>query len=343
MASILVVCTGNVCRSPIAEGLLGAELGRRFGTEAPTVTSAGTMGWEGSDAMPESVIAAAEREVDIRSHIASRLTAEMANDADLIVCMAQEHRLLTVALAPEAAPRTFTLKEVVRLLEALPKPTGSLQDRVEAADELRRDGFEGNPPRRGRRRPAGVPHRHLPRDRLGARRLVWEAGDGPLRPGPGHRLDIRGAPVRVSLGCDHAGFALKELLKGFLESEGHEVLDFGTGSEEPVDYPRFCYAAAKAVADGRADRGIVLGGSGQGEQIAANKVPGVRAALANDLYLARLSREHNDANILSMGGRIVAPHLAKEIAKLWLATPFEGGRHAARLEQVSRIERGEEP
>jgi ribose 5-phosphate isomerase B len=143
------------------------------------------------------------------------------------------------------------------------------------------------------------------------------------------------------MGCDHAGFPLKETLMAFLKEEGHEVEDFGTDSEEMVDYPDFCAAAARAVVDGRADRGIVLGGSGQGEQLAANKVRGTRAALCNDLYLAELSRRHNDANVLAMGGRIVAVALAKEIVRLWLATPFEGGRHARRLEQVAEIERGE--
>jgi ribose 5-phosphate isomerase B len=145
----------------------------------------------------------------------------------------------------------------------------------------------------------------------------------------------------VALGADHAGFQLKEDLREFLESEGHEVLDCGTDSTEPVDYPRFSVAAARAVVEGRADRGIVLGGSGQGEQIAANKVDGVRASLCHDLYTARLSRQHNDANVLGMGARIVAPTLAMEIVRVWLATPFEGGRHLARLEQITAIEKGE--
>ncbi|MEX0743523.1 MAG: ribose 5-phosphate isomerase B [Actinomycetota bacterium] len=147
--------------------------------------------------------------------------------------------------------------------------------------------------------------------------------------------------MRIAMGCDHAGYPLKESLKAFLKEEGHEVEDLGTDSEEMVDYPDFCAAAARAVVDGRADRGIVLGGSGQGEQLAANKVRGTRAALCNDLYLAELSRRHNDANVLAIGGRIVAVALAKEIVRLWLATPFEGGRHARRLEQVAEIERGE--
>ena len=147
--------------------------------------------------------------------------------------------------------------------------------------------------------------------------------------------------MRVSMGSDHAGYRLKEELKTFLQTEGHEVLDVGTYSEETVDYPDFCAAAARAVIDGRADRAIVLGGSGQGEQVAANKVRGTRAALCNDMHLAQLSRRHNDANVLAMGGRIVATELAKEIVKLWLATPFDGGRHARRLEQIAEIERGE--
>jgi len=148
--------------------------------------------------------------------------------------------------------------------------------------------------------------------------------------------------VRVAIAADHAGYLLKEDLKEFLETEGHEVLDCGTDSTEPVDYPQFSAAAARAVIDGRADRGIVLGGSGQGEQIAANKVHGIRASLCNDLYTARLARQHNDANVLGMGARIVAPTLAMEIVRVWLATPFEGGRHVRRLEQITAIEQEED-
>ena len=148
--------------------------------------------------------------------------------------------------------------------------------------------------------------------------------------------------MRVALAADHAGYLLKEDLREFLESEGHEVLDCGTDSTEPVDYPQFSKAAARAVVEGRAERGIVLGGSGQGEQIAANKVHGIRASLCNDLYTARLARQHNDANVLGMGARIVAPTLAMEIVRVWLATPFEGGRHVRRLEQITAIEQEED-
>lgn len=145
--------------------------------------------------------------------------------------------------------------------------------------------------------------------------------------------------MRIAIGADHAGFPLKEHLKATLAKLGHRVDDLGTHSEASVDYPPICAAVARAVVAGKADRGIVLGGSGQGEQIAANKIRGIRAALCNDLYTARMSRQHNDANVLSIGGRIVAFHLADEIVALWLNTAYEGGRHQKRLDQIAEIEK----
>ena len=144
--------------------------------------------------------------------------------------------------------------------------------------------------------------------------------------------------MRVAIGADHAGYPLKAHFTATLGRLGHEVIDLGTHSEESVDYPPICAAVGRAVAAGEADRGIVLGGSGQGEQIAANKVHGVRAALCNDLYTARMSRMHNDANVLAIGARIVAAALADEILEVWLGTPFEGGRHQRRIDQITDIE-----
>lgn len=146
--------------------------------------------------------------------------------------------------------------------------------------------------------------------------------------------------MRIAIGADHAGFPLKEALIPTLREAGHEVIDLGTDSEEPVDYPIFCANAAREVVAGRADRAIVLGGSGQGEQIAANKVDGARAALCNDQYTARLAREHNDANVLAMGGRIVADDLARKIVEVFLNTPFAGGRHERRVAQLKDLEEG---
>ena len=145
--------------------------------------------------------------------------------------------------------------------------------------------------------------------------------------------------MRIAIGADHAGFPLKEHLVATLVRLGHTVDDRGTDSDAPVDYPPICAEVARRVSGGHADRGIVVGGSGQGEQMAANKVPGIRAALCNDLYTARLSREHNNANVLAMGARIVAFSMADEIVALWLLSSFEGGRHQRRVDQITEIER----
>lgn len=143
---------------------------------------------------------------------------------------------------------------------------------------------------------------------------------------------------RIAIGSDHAGYELKVHLVTYLAAGGHEVDDQGTWSTEPVDYPAICAGVGRTVRDGGADFGIVLGGSGQGEQLAANKVRGVRAALCNDLYTARMARAHNDANVLSIGGRIVGVGLAEEIVTTFLSTPFDGGRHARRVDQIRQLE-----
>ncbi|MEJ7799487.1 MAG: ribose 5-phosphate isomerase B [Ilumatobacter sp.] len=145
--------------------------------------------------------------------------------------------------------------------------------------------------------------------------------------------------TRIAFGSDHAGYELKQYLIDRLRAAGHEIVDCGTNSTATVDYPEFCAAAGRAVRDGDADVGIVLGGSGQGEQLAANKVRGVRAALCNCLYTARMARAHNDANVLSIGARVVGVGLADEIVDLFLSTEFEGGRHARRVSQIADLEK----
>ena len=144
--------------------------------------------------------------------------------------------------------------------------------------------------------------------------------------------------ARIAIGSDHAGFELKSHLIEVLKAGDHDILDHGTDSTASVDYPPICAAVGRSVRDGQAEVGIVLGGSGQGEQLAANKVRGVRAALCNDLYTARMARAHNDANVLSIGARIVGTGLAEEILATFLATEFEGGRHARRVAQISDLE-----
>lgn len=144
--------------------------------------------------------------------------------------------------------------------------------------------------------------------------------------------------MRIALGSDHAGFDLKAHLAVRLRDQGHDVLDLGTDSTDSVDYPEFCAAVGRAVVAGEADWGIVMGGSGQGEQLAANKVRGVRAALCNCLYTARMARAHNDANVLSIGARVVGLSIAEEIVDIFATTEFEGGRHQRRVDQVMAIE-----
>jgi ribose 5-phosphate isomerase B len=140
--------------------------------------------------------------------------------------------------------------------------------------------------------------------------------------------------MKIAIASDHAGFDYKEAVKKFLLEKGFEVKDFGTDSKESCDYSDFVFPAAKAVAAGECDRGIVFGGSGNGEAIAANKIKGIRCGLAWDLRSARLCREHNDANMLSMGQRMLAVEEMLEITELWLNTPFEGGRHQKRIDKL---------
>jgi ribose 5-phosphate isomerase B len=142
--------------------------------------------------------------------------------------------------------------------------------------------------------------------------------------------------MKISLGTDHAGFRYKERVKELLGQLGHEVKDFGTFSEDAVDYPVFVRPAAEAVANGECDRGIVFGGSGNGEAMAANKVRGVRCALCWNEETARLSRQHNDANVLSLGERVIPEETALAVVRVWLTTDFEGGRHANRIAQLDR-------
>lgn len=146
---------------------------------------------------------------------------------------------------------------------------------------------------------------------------------------------------RIALGADHAGYLLKEDLKIWLQGRGHDALDLGTHSTASVDYPDYALRVAAAVTSGEAHRGVLVCGTGVGMAIAANKVAGIRAVACSDLYTARLSREHNDTNVLTLGSRISAREAAIEILGLWLETGFAGGRHSRRVDKLALIERGE--
>ena len=143
--------------------------------------------------------------------------------------------------------------------------------------------------------------------------------------------------MKIAIGSDHAGFFYKEAIIAMLQAEGHKVKDFGTFSSDPVDYPKFIRPVAEAVAAGRYERGIVLGGSGNGEAITANRTRGIRCGLCWNIESARLTRQHNDANVLSIGERMIPLELALEIVRIFLITPFEGGRHLARIRQIDDL------
>lgn len=145
----------------------------------------------------------------------------------------------------------------------------------------------------------------------------------------------------IALGCDHGGFPIKEAVRGYLEENGLEYKDFGSFSEESVDYAPIAAQAARFIASGQAKLGILCCGTGIGISIAANKVEGIRAAVCADEFCAEMTRRHNNANILCMGGRVISPEQAVKLTKLFLETPFEGGRHQRRIDEISAIERGE--
>jgi ribose 5-phosphate isomerase B len=142
----------------------------------------------------------------------------------------------------------------------------------------------------------------------------------------------------MALGADHAGWQLKEEIKAWLLTRNVELMDFGTHSPDPVDYPDYAAQVGEAVASGKADRGILICGTGIGMAMTANKVPGVRAAFCPDLFTARMSREHNDANVLALGGRLTGRELALEIVEMWLRAGFQGGRHSRRVGKIAELE-----
>lgn len=143
--------------------------------------------------------------------------------------------------------------------------------------------------------------------------------------------------MKIAIGSDHAGYDYKQGIISYLKENGHEIIDFGTDSNESVDYPEFIYPVARAVASGNAERGIVLGGSGNGEAMVANRVKGIRCALCLNDEMARLARAHNNANMISLGQRLISFETALSIIKIWLVTPFDGGRHQRRIEQIDSL------
>jgi len=145
--------------------------------------------------------------------------------------------------------------------------------------------------------------------------------------------------LKIAIGSDHGGFELKEEIKTHLQNKGFEIKDFGTNSKDSCDYPEYALEVSEAIAKGDYERGILICGTGIGISISANKVPGIRCALVGDCFSAKATRQHNDSNVLALGGRVLGPGLALEIVDIWIATEFEGGRHQARIDKINEIEK----
>lgn len=304
MKTILIVCTGNVCRSPMAEGLLRHAVG---GRNDYRVISAGVGATDGQPPSPHAIRACRELGIDISHQRSRMLTAELVREADYIFGMTHSHVDAINLLYPHVVEKTFLLREFDETLDIFEKdisdPIGqSLDTYLDCRDQIEQ----------------GI-----------ASLLNFIEQTCSSRSGA-----ISSGQPRIAIGSDHAGFELKEELKHHLQERGVPVLDFGTNSPVSTDYPDFAQAVASSVAEQQHDLGILICSSGVGMSMTANKVPGIRAALVFDERMAALARQHNDANVLCLGGKFTRPEQAKKIVDAFLSATFEGGRHELRIKKM---------
>jgi glycine hydroxymethyltransferase len=305
MKTVLFVCTGNVCRSPMAEGLFLHAVKGRGGFQA---RSAGLGAVEGMPPSDYAVQALKEVGVDISSLRSQPLTAELVNRADFIFCMTRSHVDAVILLYPQAAEKTFLVREFDDRLQNFEKdisdPIGGSYDvYVNCRDQIVQ----------------GIATMMKFVDQT--------AGAGPADP-------ATPAKPSIALGADHGGFALKESLKAHLQQQGYAVTDYGTSSPESTDYPDFAQAVARNVAGHQQDLGVLVCTTGIGMSMAANKVPGIRAALVWSEDLAHAARTHNNANVLCFGAKVTPPEIARKSLDAFLAAQFEGGRHERRVHKM---------
>ncbi|MDD2708266.1 MAG: ribose 5-phosphate isomerase B [Verrucomicrobiae bacterium] len=305
MKNILFLCTGNICRSPMAEGLL-----RDFLKNDPEyrVMSAGLGAVDGEPASAHAVRALNDLGIDLKKHRSRSVTLEMAQEADAIFVMTEGHRLHLLSLHPAAKVKTFLVREfeqgLSRAEREVPDPIGqSYSTYLECRDAIR----------------SALPSL--------VHYLKTQMTSTPASTMSKNKTSI-------ALGADHGGFELKNAIKKHLESQGYAVADVGTHDADSVDYPDFGQAVAHQVAGGRVDFGILVCTTGIGMTMTANRLPRVRAALVHNEELARLSREHNDANVLCLGAKVVSAADALRIVDVWLKTRFAGGRHERRVKKM---------
>ena len=296
---VLLVCSGNTCRSPMAAALLKHLWAKAAPGWDLEVSSAGTGAFPGSPATEHAVTAMRRRGLDLTGHRSQPVNDQSLAGVDLILTMTERHKDAIRMPWPHLADRLFTLGEYAGTREDVPDPFGGSLEEYEATAS-----------------------------RLEAllTRIV-------------ERIRKEGAPpMRVAIGCDHGGIDLKEAVIATLKSLNIEYEDMGTYDRNSCDYPDFAQKVGEAVASGRFQQGILICGTGIGMSIAANKIPGIRAALCNEVFSAKMARAHNDANILCMGARVVGPGVAQEIVTAYFTGSFEGGRHARRVEKIAALE-----
>ncbi|MGH7992315.1 MAG: ribose 5-phosphate isomerase B, partial [Limisphaerales bacterium] len=307
MKTVLFVCTGNVCRSPMAEGLFRRATNGRG--EFRTL-SAGLGAMNDQPPTPHSVQAMRELGADISAHRSRALTAELVREADYIFGMTHSHVDTIVLLYPQAADKTFLLREFDETLEDFEKDISDpIGGSYEVYEHCRNQIEQG----------VAALLKFMEQHKI----LSVSHGPKPV------------ATVNFALGADHGGYELKEALKQHLQQRGLSIADFGAKTKEPGDdYPDFAQPVAEAVAAGQAELGLLVCTSGVGMSIAANKVPGVRAALVTDEQTAALARQHNGANVICLAGKATPPELGRKILDAFLNAKFEGGRHERRVHKL---------